>query len=50
MIRESDILDESFAVAVDFRDRALEALEVLPQAEAKESLADVADWVLQRRS
>jgi geranylgeranyl pyrophosphate synthase len=50
MIRESDILDESFKVATDFRDRALAAIEVLPASESKYTLMDVADWVTTRRS
>ncbi|HEX5140051.1 MAG TPA: polyprenyl synthetase family protein [Dehalococcoidia bacterium] len=51
-IRESDILEESFRVAYDFRDKALAALESVPESEsgARESLADVAYWVAQRRS
>jgi heptaprenyl diphosphate synthase/octaprenyl-diphosphate synthase len=50
MIRGSDILDESFGVAVDFRDRALSAIDVLPTSEPKETLIDVAYWVTTRRS
>jgi geranylgeranyl pyrophosphate synthase len=50
MIRESDILDESTGVAMDFRDRALAAIEPLPASEAKDALIDVAHWVMQRRS
>lgn len=52
MIRESDILEESFSVAYDFRDKGLRALESLTVADAtaKESLADVAYWVTQRRT
>jgi octaprenyl-diphosphate synthase len=52
VIRESDILDESFKVAFDFRDKALEALETVEAVEpnAHESLADVAYWVTQRSS
>jgi geranylgeranyl pyrophosphate synthase len=51
-VRESDILDESFRVAYDFRDKALAALEDLSggDASARESLTDVAYWVTQRRS
>ncbi len=49
MIRESDILEESYRVACDFRDRALAAIEVLPECEPKESMIDVAHWVTQRR-
>jgi geranylgeranyl pyrophosphate synthase len=50
MIRESNILEESFNVAVDFRDRALVSLEALPASETKETLTDIAYWVTQRRS
>jgi geranylgeranyl pyrophosphate synthase len=50
MIRESDILDESYSVAYDFRDRALRALDPLPSSEAKESLVEVAYWATQRRA
>jgi geranylgeranyl pyrophosphate synthase len=50
MIRESDILDESFKVAYDFRDKALAALDPLPPSDPKESLMDVAYWVTQRSS
>ena len=50
LIRESNILDEAYAVATDFRDRALRALEVIPASESKESLIDVAYWVTQRRA
>jgi geranylgeranyl pyrophosphate synthase len=51
MVRESYILDDSFRVAYDFRDKALAALEeVQGDAAALESLADVAYWVTQRRS
>lgn len=50
MIRDSDILDESFRVAFDFRDRALDALTALPGGEAKDALAEVAHWVTERRS
>lgn len=49
MIRESDILDESYNVAIDFRDRAIASLDVLPDSEPKESLVDIANWVTQRR-
>jgi len=50
MVRNSSILEESYKVARDFRDRALAALEVLPASEARDALADVAEWVMQRRS
>jgi heptaprenyl diphosphate synthase/octaprenyl-diphosphate synthase len=49
MIRESDILEESYRVAVDFRDRGIDALEVIPDSDTKESLVDIANWVCQRR-
>jgi geranylgeranyl pyrophosphate synthase len=50
MVRESDILDESMQVALDFRDRALEALRAVPSSEARFVLEDVAHWVTKRRS
>ena len=50
MVRNSDILDESYRVARDFRDRALASLDALPAGEAKASLQDVAAYVLDRRS
>ena len=50
MVHESNIVEEAFDVALDFRNRALSAIENLPASEAKESLTDVAYWVTQRRS
>lgn len=50
MIRESDILDESYRVATDFRDRALSAIEPLPASEVKDVLTDLAGYVTERRS
>jgi heptaprenyl diphosphate synthase/octaprenyl-diphosphate synthase len=58
MIHESDILDESLAVAYDFRDKALKALEApilatidSPVAnEARRTMADLARFVTDRRS
>ena len=50
MVRNSDILEDSYNVARDFRDRALGALAAIPKSEPTESLEDVAQWVMQRRS
>ena len=50
MILNSDILNESYAVARDFRDRALAALQPLPNTPARSSLEDIAEYVLDRRS
>jgi octaprenyl-diphosphate synthase len=58
MIHESDILDEAFTVAYDFRDKALTALEApvlstldTPGAnEARAAMADLARFVTDRRS
>jgi geranylgeranyl pyrophosphate synthase len=50
LVRNSDILDNSYKVARDFRDRALDALGGLPRSAATEALAEVAEWVMQRRS
>ena len=49
MIRESDILEESYKVACDFRDKSIAALAPIEVSEAKESLVDVANWVTLRR-
>ena len=49
-IRESTVLGEAYAVACDFRDRALKALESLPPSPPRDSLADIALWVTERRS
>jgi octaprenyl-diphosphate synthase len=58
LIRESNILDEALAVAYDFRDKALKALEApgisrldTPAAnEARKTMAGLADFVTNRRS
>jgi geranylgeranyl pyrophosphate synthase len=50
MVRNSDILDESYGVARDFRDRALKSLAALPAGAARSSLEDIADYVLERTS
>jgi geranylgeranyl pyrophosphate synthase len=50
LVRNSAILEDSYTVARDFRDRALRALASVPRSEATESLEDVAEWVMQRRS
>jgi geranylgeranyl pyrophosphate synthase len=49
MVLNSDILNESYAVARDFRDRALVSLRTLPDTPARASLEDIADYVLERR-
>ena len=50
MVLNSDILNESYAVARDFRDRALVALRTLPDTAARASLEDIAEYVLERRA
>jgi geranylgeranyl pyrophosphate synthase len=50
MIRDSDIMDETYRIAGDFRDRAMAALMVLPASEARDALAELCDWVVSRRS
>lgn len=49
-IRNSDILDESYAIARRFRDQAAEALDGLPATEARGALVDLLDYVLARSS
>jgi geranylgeranyl pyrophosphate synthase len=50
MVRNSDILNETYDVAKDFRDRALASLRSLPATDARASLEDIAEHVLSRRS
>jgi geranylgeranyl pyrophosphate synthase len=50
MVLNSDILNESYAVARDFRDRALAPLAGLPRNDARAALEDIAEYVLERRS
>jgi geranylgeranyl pyrophosphate synthase len=50
MVRNSDILEESYRVARDFRDRALGSLTALPAGAARSSLEDIAEYVLERNS
>jgi heptaprenyl diphosphate synthase/octaprenyl-diphosphate synthase len=50
MIRESDILDESYSVALDFRERALAALDAIPLGEPRDALVELAHFVTERRS
>jgi geranylgeranyl pyrophosphate synthase len=50
MIRDSDVLDQSYRVATDFRDRAVTALDPLPDIAAREALVGLANYVVERRS
>ena len=50
MVLHSDILEESYRVARDFRDRAVGALAGLPANEARRTLEDIAEYVTERRS
>ena len=50
MVLDSDILNEVYGVARDFRDRAVTALGALPDGAARSSLEDIAEYVLERRS
>jgi geranylgeranyl pyrophosphate synthase len=50
MVLNSDILNESYNVARDFRDRALTALRTLPDNPARAALEDIGEYVLDRRA
>ncbi len=50
MVRESDIPAESYAMARQFCRRAWEALAPLPDTEARRTLHDLAEYILERRS
>jgi len=49
MIRNSDILQESFEIAARYRDIACEGLQRLPSKPAKQSLLDLADFIVTRK-
>ena len=48
-IRNSSIIDECLAIAMDYCSKACQALEVLPDNSARQSLSDLANFVVQRR-
>lgn len=50
MVKESGILEESYAVARDYRDRACRSLRGLPSGAPRDALEGLADYVLERRS
>ncbi len=50
MVRESDILEESYRAARDFGDRACAALALLPSGAARTALEELTDYVLERRA
>jgi geranylgeranyl pyrophosphate synthase len=50
MLHDTDIIDESYRVAADFRGRALAALAALPAREPRDTLAEIAHWVTDRNS
>jgi geranylgeranyl pyrophosphate synthase len=50
VVLNSGIIDECYRVAADFRDRAQAALRELPMTAARESLAEIADYMLERQA
>jgi geranylgeranyl pyrophosphate synthase len=50
MVLDTDILDETYRVARDFRDRAVAALQALPRDEPRAALEDIAEYILDRRA
>lgn len=49
MVLGSEILNDSYTVARDFRDRALASLHTLPDGEPRRALEEIAEYVLERR-
>ena len=49
MIQNSSVIDDSYSMAHQFRRKALDALEVLPQSPSRNSLEELVDYVLARR-
>ncbi len=50
MVLKSGVLDECYRVAGDFRDRAQVTLRALPESIASAPLADIADFVMERKA
>ena len=50
MVRQCGVLEESLGIARDFVAKAQEALSALPDLPARATLAELADYVLERRS
>lgn len=50
MVLDSDVLDQSYAAARNFRDQAVGSIETLPDTADRAALIDIADYVLSRRS
>jgi len=50
MVRDSDIAEECYAMARDFSRRAAHALDVLPDIEDRQTLLDLTDCILERRT
>ncbi len=50
MVRTSGVLDESYAMARDFCRRATDALSILPDTPDRQTLAELAEYILERRS
>ncbi|UCB42228.1 MAG: polyprenyl synthetase family protein [Dehalococcoidales bacterium] len=48
-VRNSPIIEECFEVATDYRNRACRRLEQLPNTEARQSLCELADFIINRR-
>lgn len=48
-VRNSSIIEECFEVATDYRNRACQRLEQLPNSEARQSLYELADFIVNRR-
>ena len=49
MVRNSSIVDDCYKVASQYRDKAINRLSLLPHNSSRESLLNLADFVVQRR-
>jgi octaprenyl-diphosphate synthase len=48
-VRNSPIIEKCFEIATDYRNRACQRLEQLPDTEARRSLRELADFIISRR-
>ncbi len=49
MVRDSSIVPDCYSVATEYSDRACQNLDLLPDSASRQSLKELADYVIKRR-
>lgn len=49
MVRESDGIEQTRALAQDFADKAVDAIKAFPESDAKDALREMCTKVMQRK-